>query len=110
MLRLTLRGRDPAVARLEGDLDQAGAETATEGLARLLSHGRVRLVVDLAGVERLTGAGVRFLLDLARRVSLTDGQMVLCGLNDAAQELLDSAGLRSLLTLAADLDEARSFF
>jgi len=98
------------VLALSGRLDADSAEEIKKRLEEVVDQGRADLVLDLAGVDYLSGAGLRVILSLAQKICLTEGRLVLSGLNDYLQEVFDSTRSSSFLSIASSQEEALAQF
>jgi anti-sigma B factor antagonist len=67
------------VVTLNGDLDHVNAERVEETFRQLLAEGQHDVVVDLAGVTVVDGAGLATLVDFFKRVRIGPGDVRLCG-------------------------------
>lgn len=90
--------KDVTVVALVGRLDTKTAHDLEKSVNGLLGQGKRRFVLDLAGLEYLSSAGLRVLLMLAKRVS-DEGYLALCGLNAVVREVFDIAGFTSLFSI-----------
>ena len=98
------------VLALSGRLDADSAAETKKRLEKFVDQGQPDLVLDLAGVDYLSGGGLRVILGLAQKVCLTEGRLVLCGLNDYLQEVFDSTRSSSFLSIASSQEEALAQF
>ena len=88
----------PAVVAFDGDLDLATAPQLRQQLLELVEHGRVDLVVDLAGCRFLDSAGLSLLLSTARRCEELGGSLRVVNATGSVDQLLGYAGVRDQLT------------
>jgi anti-anti-sigma factor len=58
-----------------------------------------RLVVDLAGVDYVSSAGLRVFLKLARKVKDAAGELMLCALGEPVRQVFDLAGFLPLFAI-----------
>jgi anti-sigma B factor antagonist len=65
-----------------------------------------RLVVDLAGVEYVSSAGLRVFLKLARRVKDAGGELLLCAMGEPVRQVFDLAGFLPLFAIEASRERA----
>ena len=93
------------VLSLAGDLDTKGARELQQVTRELLAEGERELVVDLGGVQSLSGYGLRALLSLAKRVS-QHGSLVLCSLTSEVQSSLEVSDLAGQFQIAQDRQQA----
>lgn len=91
---------------VQGRVDSTTALALGEQLTGALASPQKRLIVDLAGVDYLSSAGLRVLLLAAKQVDQIHGKLVLHGLNSRVQEVFETSGFTSFLTICANRDEA----
>ena len=94
------------VLELVGRLDTKTSGALEKSVATHLGAGQRRFVLDLAGMEYVSSAGLRIFLMLAKKVSGGTGGLALCGLSPQVKEVFDIAGFTRLFTLAATRAEA----
>ncbi len=75
-------------------------------VGRLLASGRLRVVLDLAGVDYLDAAGLGLLIRCHRRVAGRGGRFILTGARSKVREILDLAEVAAYLEQAAGLEQA----
>jgi anti-anti-sigma factor len=66
----------------------------------------VRLVLDLAGVDYISSAGLRSLLVVAKKVQAANGCLVLCGLTPMVLNVMSISGFQQLLKIFVTEEEA----
>lgn len=96
------RPGDVLVLAPVGRIDTTTSSGLEERLLHGVSEGERRLVLDLAGVEYISSAGLRVLLRLAKKMQLSGGDLVLCGLGDSVRQVFELAGFLPLFTIEAD--------
>jgi anti-anti-sigma factor len=74
-------------------------------LSRIEGGGR-RLVIDLAGVEYISSAGLRVLLMAAKRLKEPPSALVLCGMGPGVRTVLELAGFLPLFTVEPGREQA----
>ncbi|MDL2717502.1 MAG: STAS domain-containing protein [Acidobacteriota bacterium] len=100
------REAEIVVLELVGRLDTKTSGALEKSVATHLGAGQRRFVLDLAGMEYVSSAGLRIFLMLAKKVSGGTGGLALCGLSPQVKEVFDIAGFTRLFTLAASRAEA----
>jgi anti-anti-sigma factor len=93
---------------ISGRLDAMTAPAAEATLNGTIDGGASRLVLDLAGLEYVSSAGLRVLLAAAKRVSRLNGKLVLCALQPAVREVLEISGLLVVFGVAATVADAQA--
>ena len=94
------------VLELLGRLDTKTSGVLEKSVATHLAAGQRRFILDLAGMEYVSSAGLRIFLMLAKKVSGGKGSLALCGLSPQVKEVFDIAGFTRLFTLASTRAEA----
>jgi anti-anti-sigma factor len=95
-----------SVWRIEGRLDVQGAVVLETYAQQHLSAGELRLVLDLAGVDYISSAGLRSLLVVAKKVQAVNGSLVLCGLTPIVLNVMSISGFQQLLKICVTEEEA----
>ncbi|MGC9456973.1 MAG: STAS domain-containing protein [Halothiobacillaceae bacterium] len=96
---------DILTVRPEGRLDSNTAPDFEQYLlGKLVDHPRV--VIDFTGVDYVSSAGLRVLLMGAKRVRQGQGQLALCGLQDAIRQVFEISGFLSILEVCDDCAQA----
>lgn len=93
------------IGRLEGN----NLTLLEERIYGLLKKEYKHFVIDLANVERISSLGLRLFLTVARRLGPSDGDLVLCSMNEDVQEVFDTVGLARVFSIASSQDEAVRF-
>lgn len=91
---------DTLTIALEGRLDTVTAPQLDQELKQALTPA-TRLVLDLAGLEYLSSAGLRVLLSARKKVE-QQGSMVLRHVNRTILEVFEVTGFADFLTIQAD--------
>ena len=94
---------------VEGRIDSTTAPEFGEALGNQLG-GSHNIVVDLAGVEDMSSAGLRELVTALKRAKTTGGDVRLSAPSDRVREVLDLAGLDSVFTIYDDQVDAVGSF
>ncbi|AGW12654.1 STAS domain-containing protein [Megalodesulfovibrio gigas] len=90
-----------------GRLDNATATAFQQGVERVLAMGETRIVVDLAGLEYISSAGMRALLALAMQLrSRPQGAVAFARPAGMVQDVLKLAGFHQMFTIHATLEDA----
>jgi anti-sigma B factor antagonist len=86
------------ILRLEGRLGHEGAGLLKRAGEAVLDRGVDRLALDLAGVDYVSSAGVRTIVDLATALEERFGRLRVFNANDPVKLVLDLSGLTERLT------------
>jgi anti-anti-sigma factor len=94
------------VCRIEGRMDGQGAAVIETGAHQRISAGELRLVLNLAGVDYVSSAGLRCFLVVAKKVQSVNGCLVLCGLTPLVLNVMTLSGFNQLLRICVTEEEA----
>ena len=98
----TTTGAGFTTLAVTGRLDARTAPAADSALQGAIEAGASRLVVNLAGLEYVSSAGLRVLLLTAKKLSRQNGKLVLCGMQPGVREVFAISGMLSVFPNAAD--------
>ncbi|MBI5153626.1 STAS domain-containing protein [Candidatus Poribacteria bacterium] len=96
------------ILRMSGRLDLAGAEDAEKffGEYRAQAIDGRRLIVSFGGVPYISSSGLRVLVAALNDIKKAGGDMVLCGMNIAVEEVFQFAGLDTVFRIYPEEKEA----
>lgn len=106
---MEIREERPGGILVLAPLGRVDSITSADLEQRLLAPVAVaerRLVVDLAGVEYVSSAGLRVFLKLARRVKDAGGELLLCAMGEPVRQVFDLAGFLPLFAIEASRERA----
>jgi anti-anti-sigma factor len=83
---------------LKGRLDANGAMHLEDYLNGLVREGSYRLVLNMSGIQYLSSAGIRILVDQYKKLKKIGGLFVLEELSGSVMEVLKMVGLLNMLT------------
>ncbi len=93
-----------------GRIDTTTSRAVEEAVKHAVDAGARDLVVDFAGVEYISSAGLRVFLVLAKRMRDLQGRLVLCGLPEPVRQVFRLAGFMPLFRVEPSLDAAVASF
>lgn len=91
--------------RLKGRLDATSTPVLEGKMAPFLSKSKV-IVLDFAGVDYLSSAGMRLLLSATKKMKAKEGKLLLCALDEEVMELLKMSGFDKILLIYPTEKEA----
>lgn len=94
------------VLQLKGRLDGTWSERTTLALLASLEEGWHHLRLDLSGVDYVSSAGLRVLIQHYKKLAALNGSLAVINPSQPVHDLLAMAGLQSLLTDASLPDSA----
>lgn len=92
---------------LAGRMDVQGAQSVD---LKFTSHAASQsaVVVDISAVDFLASIGIRTLLMTAKAMAKRGGKLALLNPNDTVRNVLEMAGIDTLIPICVSLEEARS--
>jgi len=82
-----------------GRLDGSTSQMFGARLEKLAAVPEPRLVIDFAGVDFVSSAGLRAVFTVLKRVKAGKGRLALCAVQAPVREVLDIAGFTPMLDL-----------
>jgi anti-anti-sigma factor len=89
-----------------GRVDSVSSGELERHLVARLDAGERRVVIDMAGVEYISSAGLRVLLALAKRTREGRGALALAALGDSVRQVFELAGFVPLFAIEATRQRA----
>jgi anti-anti-sigma factor len=94
------------IAAMPPRIDANTADRVRDALADLVADGARYVLCDFSQNSYLSSAGLRVLLATAKTLHGVDGKLVLFGVSEYVQEILEIAGFSHMLPIHADEEEA----
>jgi anti-sigma B factor antagonist len=101
---------DVKVLAFEGNLDTSTAPEAESTINGLLDGGASKILINFENLNYISSAGLRVLLATAKKMKAASGGFKICGLNETVQEVFDISGFSTILSVAANEEDALSGF
>jgi anti-anti-sigma factor len=92
---------------VSGRLDSASAGTFEHELLGLFQDSGARILIDFAGLEYISSAGLRVVLMGAKKARQTQSRMALCGLRPEVREVFEVSGFLKIIDVVADREAGR---
>jgi len=99
-----------SVLDFTGNLDTNNSPAAENEVNGLLESGHDKILFNFSELNFISSSGLRVLLATAKKLKMTDGKMMVCGLNETVQEVFDISGFATILSLAPSEEEALASF
>lgn len=99
-----------SILDFSGNLDTNHSPLAEQKVNQLIEGGSDKILFNFQDLNFIASSGLRILLATAKKLKVTDGQMMVCNLNETVQEVFDISGFSSILNLAADEAAALAAF
>ncbi len=104
------RRQQTLIISLVGSLDALTADQARRTIGTQFDEGQQQVVLDLGGVDFMSSAGVRVLLEVLKQGRGLGGDLRLAAAQPGVQRTLEIAGLVRVLQVYPSVEEAvRSF-
>ena len=98
------------VVEVNGSVDALTAPELSQVLTSEIAAGHARLVVDLAGVEFMSSAGLRTLLGAVKEARSNRGDLRIISTNPGIDKVLKMSGFHNIAKVFASQAEAVSSF
>jgi anti-sigma B factor antagonist len=110
-MQISTEDQKQAVAiAVTGRVDSSTAPDLESALKKLVEADKVRIVLDLAGVEYMSSAGLRAMVSTLKAVKRVNGDLRLARPSPRVEEVLRLAGLTSIFSIYGSRDLAVASF
>lgn len=94
------------LVQVQGRVDSMNANQLGEALSGEIDGGHTRLVLDLSGVDYMSSAGLRELVNALKKVKRVTGDMRIAQPSERVREVLEMAGLDTIFQIYPTQGEA----
>lgn len=94
------------VVQLQGKVDATSAPSVEQALVAAIDQGEKKLVIDCAGLDFISSAGLRSLLLAVKKMKAAGGSISLAALQPHVKEVFDISGFSSLFVIHGSKAEA----
>lgn len=106
MISVNVTGTDDVtVVEVNGRVDSMNANQLGDALSGEIENGNVQLVLDLAGVDYMSSAGLREIVNALKKVK-PKGDLRIAQPTERVLEVLEMAGLNTILKIFHTQNEA----
>ncbi len=98
--------QDFTIVSVAGRLDASTAPEMEKRCADLIDEGARKVILNLAGLEYVSSAGLRSVLATAKKLKAAGGRLGLCSLSGLVQEVFAISGFDALLPIYDTLADA----
>ncbi|MDA0325451.1 MAG: STAS domain-containing protein [Verrucomicrobia bacterium] len=95
----TAKESNGTVVQLQGKVDATSAPSVEQALVGVIDQGEKRLVLDCAGLDFISSAGLRSLLLAVKKMKAAGGAISLAALQPNVKEVFDISGFSALFTI-----------
>ncbi|MES2495949.1 MAG: STAS domain-containing protein [Pseudomonadota bacterium] len=93
------------VVVVQGRLDGLAAPALDDRLAGLTTRG-TKLVLDMAGLDYASSAGLRVLLKAAKQTKASKGRFALAAITPTVEKIFEISGFTTIFDIYPDRDQA----
>jgi anti-anti-sigma factor len=90
---------DTCVVTAKGRLDGGASAAFAEKIGALITSQKPKLLIDFAGVDFVSSAGLRAVLLLVKQVRAAGGSFAVCSVQDSVREVLDITGFSGMFSV-----------
>ena len=94
------------VLKVDGRMDAASVATFDAEFNKLMAEGVKVFVLDLAGLEYISSAGLRSILAAGKKTKVQQGRIILCSLKAMVREVFEISGFATLFSIFDSRDAA----
>ena len=109
-MEVTIKGAERAsewsIVSVKGRLDTITASDLEKKTIAWIGEGHRMLLLDLAGVEFLSSAGIRAILVVAKKTKELQGTLAIAGLQGIAKEAFNLSACNTILSTYTSVDSA----
>ena len=98
------------VLKLTGRLDASSAKNLKERVVSLVKENRVKLIVDMAGVDFIDSSGLGSLVSSLRAVNEKDGDVKVAALQKQVRSIFELTRLHRIFGIFDDVEAAMKSF
>ncbi|TVM17629.1 anti-anti-sigma factor [Oceanidesulfovibrio indonesiensis] len=96
------------VLRVQGRMDNKTSSEFAEKVERFVGAGEKLIVVDMSGLDYISSAGLRALLNAGMHLRSVEGGLSICCLTGMVKDVLEVAGFGQMFPVHETLGEALS--
>ena len=98
------------VIKVKGRLDVLSSKDMNQSLREVIDKGHYQILLDCSELDFVSSSGLRVLIQTAKQLRKLNGKIGLCTIKDHIYEVLEIAGIFSLLPVSSNLKEALKKF
>jgi anti-anti-sigma factor len=91
--------KNVSVVSVTGRMDAVTAPEFEKSLSELMSKGEKKFLVNLAGLEYISSAGLRSILVIAKQSKAGQGEVIFSGLRGPVEEVFKISGFHSIFKI-----------
>ena len=91
---------------VEGRMDAVTTPEFEQTLGGWIDKGEIRFIVDFAGLDYISSAGLRGILTNVKRLNAKGGRMVLTSLYNTVKEVFEISGFSTIIPIYESVEAA----
>ncbi len=103
---LETKKNDINIFKLNGRLDSNTSPALETKLMEAMEGGARSVVIDFENLDYISSAGLRIILKTTKDLKRTEGNIVLCAMQDYVKEVFEIAGFDSFLPIVPTVEDA----
>lgn len=98
------------VVSVTGRMDAITAPSFEKALNELIDAGEIRIVVELAGLDYISSAGLRSILAIAKALKVKGGLICFANVAGTVKEVFDISGFNSIFQMHGSVTDSLATF
>ena len=94
------------ILKVSGRMDATTVTEFTEECQKQIKDGSGRFIVDLAGLEYISSAGLRGILTIGKTCKAAKAALAFCSMQAMVADMFKLSGFTAILSVYATLDDA----
>ena len=103
---IEMKENDVNIFKLHGRLDSNTSPTLEKKLADAIQNGAKSMVIDFENLDYISSAGLRIILKTTKDLKRSQGNIVLCSMQDYVKEVFEIAGFDTFLSITPNMEQA----
>ena len=99
-----------ALVTVQGRIDSSTAGELGDALTQVIDSGHARIVLNIAGVDYMSSAGLRELVSALKKVRADNGDMRIAQVTERVYEVFELSGLNTIFQIFDSQSEALGSF
>jgi anti-anti-sigma factor len=99
-----------SIMKVKGRIDSETAPELDNALSKLLNENRNKIVLNLAGVDYMSSAGLRSLVKALKESQKSGGDVRLASVSEPIEVILRTVGMMQMFKLFSTSEEATAGF
>ena len=98
------------ILTFNGELDTSTSPEAESVTFTLIEEGTVKMLFDFTNLEYISSSGLRIVLANAKKLSMVNGELRVCNLNETVTEVFEISGFNTIVKVFKSTEEALNDF